>query len=45
MSPFKQTALTCAGHTRPVVDLDFSDITDDGYFVISACKGMYFIII
>lgn len=35
----KQTPLTCSGHTRPVVDLGFSEITEDGYFMISACKG------
>lgn len=35
----KQIPLTCSGHTRPVVHLDFSDITDSGYFLISACKG------
>lgn len=35
----KQIPLTCSGHTRPVVHLDFSDITDCGYFLISACKG------
>nr|CAB3266663.1 serine-threonine kinase receptor-associated protein [Phallusia mammillata] len=34
----KQTPLTCSGHTRPVVDLSFSEITEDGYFLISACK-------
>uniref|UniRef100_A0A336LTN4 Serine-threonine kinase receptor-associated protein n=1 Tax=Culicoides sonorensis TaxID=179676 RepID=A0A336LTN4_CULSO len=34
----KQIPLTCSGHTRPVVHLDFSDITDCGYFLISACK-------
>lgn len=34
----KQTPLTCSGHTRPVVDLAFSDITEYGYFLISACK-------
>uniref|UniRef100_H2YBB7 Serine-threonine kinase receptor-associated protein n=1 Tax=Ciona savignyi TaxID=51511 RepID=H2YBB7_CIOSA len=34
----KQIPLTCSGHTRPVVDLSFSDKTDDGYFLISACK-------
>ena len=39
MSTFRQTPLTCSGHTRPVVDLDFSDITQHGYFMISACKG------
>lgn len=39
MSTFKQVPLTCGGHTRPVVHLDFSDVTKDGYFLISACKG------
>ena len=34
----RQTPLTCSGHTRPVVDLSFSDNTPDGYFLISACK-------
>lgn len=30
----KQTPLTCTGHTRPVVDLDFSSATQDGFFVL-----------
>ncbi|XP_053207518.1 serine-threonine kinase receptor-associated protein-like [Panonychus citri] len=31
--------LTCTGHTRPVVFLNFSGITNDGkYYLISACK-------
>uniref|UniRef100_A0A182JJG1 Serine-threonine kinase receptor-associated protein n=1 Tax=Anopheles atroparvus TaxID=41427 RepID=A0A182JJG1_ANOAO len=34
----KQIALTCSGHTRPVVHLDFSGLTECGYFLISACK-------
>jgi serine-threonine kinase receptor-associated protein len=34
----RQTPLTCTGHTRPVVDLDFSSSTQDGFFVLSACK-------
>ncbi|XP_055382954.1 serine-threonine kinase receptor-associated protein [Condylostylus longicornis] len=34
----RQIPLTCSGHTRPVVHLDFSDVTDSGYFLISACK-------
>jgi len=38
MKMAKQTPLTCSGHTRPVVDLKFSKITDDGYFLISSCK-------
>lgn len=40
----KPIPLTCAGHTRPVVDLAFSGLTDDGYFMISACKGTYLIV-
>ena len=39
MSSLKQTPISCAGHTRPVVDLNFSDSTPYGYFLISACKG------
>lgn len=38
MTGVRQTPLTCSGHTRPVVDLSFSDITPFGYFLISACK-------
>jgi len=38
MAAPRQTPLTCSGHTRPVVDLAFSHITPDGFFVISACK-------
>lgn len=38
MSAMRQTPLTCSGHTRPVVHLSFSDITEYGYFMISACK-------
>eukprot|EP00057_Strongylocentrotus_purpuratus_P009899 XP_011664373.1 PREDICTED: serine-threonine kinase receptor-associated protein-like [Strongylocentrotus purpuratus] len=35
----RQTAISCPGHTRPVVDLSFSEITlEHGYFMISACK-------
>ncbi|CAO1338067.1 unnamed protein product [Diamesa serratosioi] len=35
----KQIPLTCSGHTRPVVFVDFSDITPDcGSYLISACK-------
>ncbi|XP_033629663.1 serine-threonine kinase receptor-associated protein-like [Asterias rubens] len=34
----RQIPLSCSGHTRPVVHLDFSGITPDGYFLISACK-------
>jgi len=35
----RQTPLTCSGHTRPVVDLAYSALTPDGFFLISACKG------
>lgn len=42
MTTFKQVPLTCGGHTRPVVHLDFSDITKDGFYLISACKGELF---
>lgn len=39
MSNLRQIPLTCSGHTRPVVHLDFNrDITECGYFLISACK-------
>ena len=35
----RQTPVTCTGHSRPVVDLAFSDITADGsYYLISASK-------
>ncbi|ENN71163.1 serine-threonine kinase receptor-associated protein-like [Dendroctonus ponderosae] len=38
MANLRQTPLTCSGHTRPVVHLDFSEITESSYFLISACK-------
>lgn len=41
MANLKQTPLTCSGHTRPVVHLAFSEVTDCGYFLISACKGKF----
>lgn len=35
----RQIPLTCAGHTRPVVQLQFSRVLDDGnYLLVSACK-------
>lgn len=34
----KQIPLSCPGHTRPVVDLAYSGITEGGFFLISACK-------
>lgn len=45
MANLKQIPLTCSGHTRPVVHLDFSDIIECGYFLISACKGKFSIYI
>ncbi|CAG2121587.1 unnamed protein product, partial [Medioppia subpectinata] len=30
--------MTCSGHTRPVVHLQFSPITDNGFYLISASK-------
>ena len=32
--------LVCHGHSRPVVDLFYSPITPDGFFLISPSKGM-----
>ena len=32
--------LVCHGHSRPVVDLFYSPVTPDGFFLISASKGM-----
>lgn len=43
MANLRQTPLTCSGHTRPVVHLAFSDITESGYYLISACKGNSFL--
>ncbi len=45
MANLKQIPLTCSGHTRPVVHLDFSDIIECGYFLISACKGKLLLLI
>lgn len=32
--------LVCHGHSRPVVDVSYSPVTPDGFFLISASKGM-----
>ena len=43
LPPLRQTPLTCSGHTRPVVDLAFSDLNPEdeaAYYCISACKGI-----
>jgi len=37
-SSLRQVPINCRGHTRPVVDLGFSDVTKYSYFLISACK-------
>ena len=38
---FRQTPLSCPGHTRPVVHIHFSGINKDGkFYFISASKGM-----
>eukprot|EP00898_Chlorokybus_atmophyticus_P000614 jgi/Chlat1/1553/Chrsp122S01808 len=34
----QQVPLVCHGHSRPIVDLWYSPITPDGYFLISASK-------
>lgn len=35
--------LVCHGHSRPVVDLFYSPVTPDGFFLISASKGNLFL--
>lgn len=34
-----QNPLVCHGHSRPIVELDYSRATEDGVFLISASKG------
>lgn len=34
----KRAPVVCHGHTRPVVDIQYSNITPDGYFLASASK-------
>ena len=36
-----QIPLVCHGHSRPIVDLSYSPITPDGFFLVSASKGMH----
>lgn len=33
----RSAPLVCSGHTRPVPDLSYSPVTEDGFFIISAC--------
>eukprot|EP00891_Asterochloris_glomerata_P007515 jgi/Astpho2/7515/Aster-02081 len=34
----QQNPLVCHGHTRPIVELSYSPLTPDGYFLVSASK-------
>jgi serine-threonine kinase receptor-associated protein len=34
-----QSPLVCHGHSRPIVELAYSAVTEDGVFLISASKG------
>lgn len=38
ISNLSQIPLTCSGHTRPVVQLSFSHIIQQKYYLVSACK-------
>lgn len=40
----RQVPLVCGGHERPVVDLKFSGMTENGSYLISASKGKIFFI-
>lgn len=33
----KKIPLICSGHSRPVHEVSYSSITDDGFFMVSAC--------
>jgi len=33
-----QNPLVCHGHSRPIVDIQYSPVTQDGYFLVSASK-------
>ena len=37
--------LVCHGHSRPIVNLEYSQITDDGVFLISSSKGAPHVVI
>lgn len=34
----QQVPLVCHGHSRPIVDISYSPVTEDGYFLMSASK-------
>lgn len=38
----RSAPLICSGHSRPVPDLHYSPVTEDGFFIISACLGMMY---
>ena len=40
-APIRQNPITCSGHTRPVVDLQFAGDTDCGPLLITASKGEF----
>eukprot|EP00798_Chlamydomonas_sp_ICE-L_P012499 gene12499-15713_t len=36
--PAKKVPIVCHGHSRPIVDVNYCNITPDGYFLASASK-------
>lgn len=34
----QQVPLVCHGHSRPIVEISYSNVTEDGYFLMSASK-------
>ncbi|THD18442.1 hypothetical protein D915_011078 [Fasciola hepatica] len=41
-APLKQSPLSCPGHSRPVVDIHFSDETDCGSLFVAVSKVTIF---
>jgi len=37
----KQTHIICPGHSRPIAEISYSPMTQDGYFFISACHDKF----